>query len=354
MLYVSRIIGRRRYGIIDTDDDVETFVNYEELSECVLDMHIPIKGVSTQFIVSHGVQKEVIQTVRVAQDQRSTTANQAKANMLRGYDIKTLNHAIVGIGITNSEIARSMPLRLSNYGVALGDYAFSNMDFHNDGRYVFVLDDKLDFNNKSLKDWMNYGIVLDTRDITSKRLFNVICREATKFRRLIELTVNPRIIDTPQRMDCYIVYYIIGGSPNSQSEVISLPKLVSNVARANEFAAKTFRSEFKALCRANIVFQDTGRWMQTCKNFALWLDKRENRRLLSTIDDFYVLLHSGYGQVFQTLIEGTLCNSSVINRFNRYLAYFEPTEELKQAFIQLCKNTTDSLLPFAYSNGWLK
>lgn len=353
MLYISRIVGRGKYGVIDTDDGAESFITSEELYNYVCDIGLDIKGVITEIVMVRKKPKLAIKGIKVYQDPNSATPQQAKINMLGGWDVKTLNNRVVSVSLSNPDVAKSVPLRLSDYGVACGDYIFSSMPFVNGGQFVVILDDNIDFNNKSLKDWQNAGIILNTSEVTTKRGFNIICREVGKLYNIEALMNDMRIIDTELRCDYYRACLLLQRGAMRVQGIGSIRDVAFNYAKANQFITKQYRAEFLSLCSASILFPTGNRWMEECKKFAIWLANPMNSGILE-FDDFNSVWNSNFRSVFRVLREGSTCNKSVLCRFENYLLYFTPTEELQHAFMKLCGSTRESLLTFAKKRGWLR
>lgn len=142
MLYISRPLGVSLYGVVDTDDDTETEVNWRHLSDCCVDQGMHIEGVT----VASNVAGRFIKDVTPYQDKRYYSPKQAKLKMLAGVDIRTWRNEITyiaidfdvmrdGTRVVLSEYARSMSGRIS--------VVWNNRDMRQQKRVILVLDDML-------------------------------------------------------------------------------------------------------------------------------------------------------------------------------------------------------------------
>ena len=89
MLYISRCVGREKWGVVDTDDYVETIVDRKQLYEACLVDGLDIKGVvlgSGRVAGRYGpaVRGTYIRSIEVYQNPEFLTRSQAKAALLYG------------------------------------------------------------------------------------------------------------------------------------------------------------------------------------------------------------------------------------------------------------------------------
>lgn len=148
MLYISRIYpadnSASLYGVVDTDDDVETLVTYSELNEATGLMNLHIEGVELDEYVS-----EIIPY----QDKRYYSNKQLRAKMLLGVDIRTYKDEVSAILLDNRILKDNTKIVLSEFGKRISGVAeigFTSMRGpHN--KLIIVLDDKIEIYGDALR-----------------------------------------------------------------------------------------------------------------------------------------------------------------------------------------------------------
>lgn len=156
MLYLSRVIDTERalrelnrdvehplYGVVDTDDDVEEFVTYDELIGIVHYDGITIEGVVP--FMGCGIAETV--AIIPYQDMRYATKSQVKTKVLLGVDIRVFKGEIAHIIVNTSVAPDSVRIKLSDFGSYIGNAFY--VDFTDGPRKSLVLcfDDKIQFDN---------------------------------------------------------------------------------------------------------------------------------------------------------------------------------------------------------------
>lgn len=146
MLYLSRIVSSRtasivKYGIVDTDDDTETMITWEELCDIVIHKHIDIKGVVVMSMMSGNY----ISDTYPYQDMRYYSAKQARTKTLQGVDVRVWRNKVTCI-IADGNMAKSgVKIRLSDFGTELCSRAYigwlNTKEFG--AMMTIVLDDKI-------------------------------------------------------------------------------------------------------------------------------------------------------------------------------------------------------------------
>lgn len=188
MLYISRIINDPvidvKYGVVDTDDDVETLIGMEELSDIVLRKHIHIDGVILESSDSGQYVKDTVPY----QDMRYYSAKQAKTKALLGVDVRVWRNIVTGI-LADGAVAKSdVRIRLSDYGTELagGSYlGWTNISKLGQ-MMTLVLDDKItDFDCSSHR---VYGVRFDISEVTNQAIIDAL------FYRMSFILNNPRSI----------------------------------------------------------------------------------------------------------------------------------------------------------------
>lgn len=128
------------YGVVDTDDDTETFVSFGELIQIVDDLDIKIEGV------------HVLKNSRAGmkfipyQDPRYCTKLQAKTKSLLGVDVRVYKNEITAIVTDYDVVKDGTRIRLSDFGSKIADAFYCDWVSRgkNSKKLILVLDDKIE------------------------------------------------------------------------------------------------------------------------------------------------------------------------------------------------------------------
>lgn len=126
------------FGVVDTDDDTETFAKWEDLVHYTDDLHIDIAGFS----------KYVSREMRHAiphQDPRYCTKQQAKLKTLYGVDLRIWRDEITAIIIDKAVTVEDVHIRLSDFAPKMSDSLYLDWSIIGETprRVVLILDDNL-------------------------------------------------------------------------------------------------------------------------------------------------------------------------------------------------------------------
>lgn len=140
MLYISRITDSKYYGVVDTDDNVETVVHGDILKAIVLSQHIPIEGVQ----VNHHPSMPRIIGVVPYQDPATYTQLQVKTKTLKGVEVRTYKDEITAIICNSNTTKRVTYIRLSDFASYIGkEFVLNWKPMFTTKKLVLVLDDKI-------------------------------------------------------------------------------------------------------------------------------------------------------------------------------------------------------------------
>lgn len=349
MLYVSRYVGQTKYGVVDTDDGVETVVSFQDLADYVLVDGLDIKGVNIDYIVRRNKQVPFVRSITVYQEGSFLTARQAKTKTLKGIDVIVNNGRIAQITVGNGGLKQETRLKLSDYGTSCGEYILKNLNYLRDNRLIIELDDGIAVGPKTFKYYVNRGVVLDMTAVKNSKTVEYIAHELSSSERWLENPIAP-VIDTPQRMDFYIAETILNRSINSLPQIKSIRELVSDPVAVNALIAKKHRSEFKGVSRAQFLPGRYFRGARDTKRFVGWL---AGFGWLTKCDNYETLVNKNCINILACLRECSTCNNNVLLRFENYIRFFTPTDEIKKAFVQLCQSAGKWLLDLGLLEGWI-
>lgn len=350
MLYVSRYVGQTKYGVVDTDDGVETVVTYQDLTEYVLNNGLDIKGVTIGYTVRKRRRVPYLSSVKVYQNGSFLTAKQAKAKTLKGVDVIVNNGQIVQINIPQDGLKQPTTIKLSDFGTSCGEYIFKNLPYLGNSSLTIELDDSVAVSAKTFKYFVNRGVVIDMSAVTNPKVVEYVAHElSTEDRWLERATVA--VLDTPQRMDFYIAETILNRPMNGIPKIKSISDVVSDPKAVNILIAKKHRSEFKGVSRAKLLPSKSVKWAHDTKRFVNWL---ASYGWLTKCENYETLVNRNCLGVLACLRECSMCNNNVLLRFENYLRYFTPTDEIQEAFVQLFKAAGPWLFDIGMVEGWIR
>ena len=219
MLFISRITEDEfitpvtiddnvRYGVVDTDDDVETLVDIQQLSDAVFQYGLEIKGVK----VKCDDTRRYINEVEISQDPKYLTGKQAKLKSLMGVDLFVYKGDITLV-IADGFVSQhnDVVIRLSDYGKRMEWCIPVGWIHHRDiNKLILVIDDKIEMVGQTPRLGGLY-VRYDIREVTNDALIERI------YRSLMEDDTNPPslwtnyVIDKQERMTYWIMMFYTGG-----------------------------------------------------------------------------------------------------------------------------------------------
>lgn len=179
MLYVSRSFHDGSCGVVDTDDDVETRVSWQELNETVAELGLDIKGVTVQSVTDDS---KIVADIEPYQDSRYYTRLQLKTKTLLGVEVKTWRDEITFIRANNSVVKRDTFLRLSSFGSTMSgmcEIVWSYPYWSNGNILTLALDEHIKIVDKPLAVGVQ-GVRWDISDVENEELVRQIL---TSFQR---------------------------------------------------------------------------------------------------------------------------------------------------------------------------
>lgn len=329
MLYISRRIGRNKFGIVDTDDYTEEVVDKYELAK-LIELGIEVKGIKLLETHRRHGQPCYRVSINVYQDAKYASASQAKMHALLGVTVNTSGTDITGISFSRERVADNVNVRLSDYGNKLADSVFFGAAYSSTPVVTLVLDDKIRVTQKALDRAFSTGFRFDIRGVTNKRAANSVygqwltCGSASG--KLLDW-----IIDNPERQ----MYYeglgvVIRNYEPSKTYVPS--------AAVNAFVSSYFQEEFENLAKSDFQYK--------CDKSARLSLSGYMRRTRSEVRDFWNgneltyervrALDEETTQTLTAICAISTCNVRSCNRLSMYLKYFTPTPEIKSAYVTLC------------------
>lgn len=198
MLYISRFVGYDHYGVVDTDDGIETIVSLSELRDIVCVQRIGICGV----ISDGSALRENM--VFIYQPQHTRSKLQIKTRVLKGIDIKVFGTMITSITLDEVSNDNIVDIRLSDFGDACADFVLTRNTPNAGYRLNLILDDKVRYSPfafcrryyTSFANRGGIGVVFDMRecsDLVAEQLYRMIRNDRNE--------MLGSIFDKAERMD---------------------------------------------------------------------------------------------------------------------------------------------------------
>lgn len=163
-------MGDHKYGVVDSDDGVETIVPLNVLANAVRNLKLDIKGATFTDLPNIGF-GEYIGSIFPQQLQETVTQLQVKTNVLYHIDIKVYKNIITSIRWRSDEITQPVRVRLSDFGKVLGDRCLSGNRPSTRHPVTLIFDDNISLETCAL--WRpaslenSESLILDIRDLTN-------------------------------------------------------------------------------------------------------------------------------------------------------------------------------------------
>lgn len=242
MLYISRFVARGVYGVVDTDDDTETSVTFEEL-EYAISLGVSIAGV---FLV--GLSQRML--VTVYQDMRYMTVRATKYRLVSGVETRLYKGEIEYIGIDDLNAKSEFTYRPSL--VAKRINSFVDISPVGCGTLRVVLDDNIEVCGGGCFSIGVGNVCFDITEVTNERTVEAVYRDVVSDFPIANF--DTAIIDLPERKSFWYGIYRL-----SQPNLHELDGLEFD----KKFASKVmdvYKDDFMALLEVSestIAFVDT-------------------------------------------------------------------------------------------------
>lgn len=362
MLYISRFVGLRGYGVVDTDDGVEEILSRQQLEEAVIKYGIEIKGVITKSRNwEHWIAK-----VEVYQPPESVIKQQAKSKVLLGVDVKVFDDRITAIEWTASPNDKERVVRLSDYGTHVGAKVLNRMSVvynkHTTAKsfLTIILDDKLTCDNKAFMNASSTDVKFDLREVTENRIAFIFYNNyITQYTTDADMTDH--IIDVPDRFDYYFGVKACNFGIDYDPGANSLSLHVSDVKTVIKDIGERYHAEFMSLSSQytfDLLEDDEFGSIRRDISEQLEMYMTEHQNIIRSWD--FDLLWKVYDDNDSIRPLSHALGSNIkspytkqLARFVNYLMYFEQPDELKAEFVKLFHRILDRMFQLCIENDWL-
>ena len=169
MLYISRYIGLRSFGVVDTDDGVEQVATARDIVEATLNSHLVIQGCSIDEFPT-----------RPWQPQETKTPLQLKTKLLSHVDVVTYKSAVTSIIWKGDKIKLPVTVRVSDFGCDLAEFILRHNNAYLEHKITLVFDDKIRkvvpwslqpvVSPIPVKKFDRIGVIFDFSEVTNLKL----------------------------------------------------------------------------------------------------------------------------------------------------------------------------------------
>lgn len=330
MLYISRVVSSGRFGVVDTDDDVEEIATFGTLEVLVLRKHMRIEGVE---VIDAGGAREIGGIVPY-QDKRYYTTLQAKTKTLQGVDIRTFKDELTRILIDFDVLRNNTEIRLSQFGQRMPvNVEIDIIGTVGNKKVIFVLDNNIKVAPKA--PLVGYsGICWDIREYTTNDLIESMYKVLLSHEYTSVDSWPDFIIDNPERVRIWKFAYMLN-SPVDYPKVYR--KVLIDSPDSDDIAksvGEVFISEFESIANMDINLDYISeRYRNSIVSLVsshvsgAWSDKRyrnfETYRG-SFLSIFNILRHEKEQQFYQ------------LRRFENYVRYFKVQPDIQELYMNFC------------------
>lgn len=168
MLFVSRMLVTGKYGVVDTDDDVEEFVSADYLKSLVTQDGLKIRGVQVD------TNTNAVVSITPYQVESKRTKLQTKTRVMLGVDVVSYKDEVAAIIVRNKLKKDGVRIRPSQYGKRMcWNVPIWWMISSFPNQLVLVMDDNIEMVGDFAK-FGNPGVRLDLREVTNEALLDQV------------------------------------------------------------------------------------------------------------------------------------------------------------------------------------
>lgn len=211
MLYISRRLNSgETYGVVDTDDGVETLIRRSELYQVLGDLGIEVAGVVRSPLSpckAFPNTKYIIEKVFPFQLPEAVVPIQTKYKMLFHTDVVIYNDEIQAIRWMSSKLTTPVVIRLSSFASSVGEMILWGNLRNETHKATLIFDDNLNIsphsfspvghNSSEVVGKRGYVVVLDLREVSNDELADEVYRQV--FSECVDICMLDWILDDDSR-----------------------------------------------------------------------------------------------------------------------------------------------------------
>ena len=322
MLYVSRYLGNDNYGVVDSDDGVETIVTAEEILHYIKDLNLEIAGVVP---VRKGRWKKIIGILDIRPYAFKRSGLQLKTQMLLGVDVGVYDDEITEVNINNEVAQEMVRVRVSDFAHRMYWGTPVRWSKWGQSHIVFVLDDSVTMWGEYPR-LNNWAIHWDISEVTNVHLMHEVYLELAAY-HYDRCAYDDCVINTPERDAFWRFWFDLKQKTNRFRVIDDVVKLLPDRDTLGVAIYEEFKGEFHNL-PDNI---DKNRTKEALLGRA--------RALFSTVQpslETYDTLLENSDIIFGILNSKKRKKYASLYRFEKYIKLFETTEDVKLIYVRLC------------------
>lgn len=331
MLYISRKTGEHHYGVVDTDDGVETIVTDAEIRSVVFKYGIKIEG------VLEGHRNDSLYLIRPVHGPGSQSKLQLKWKALYGIDVVIYDEEIQYVSRDDIVYQKDIALRVSDLACKFSGHAL--LMINGNQLLTFVVDDKVEFTHCLPQAGFGaFNIGWDISELSNDGLADVFYRCFLRGMSMEFSDWDRFVKDRPGRGDWARYACFVKDTQVHNAEEYKKLLFRPDYAVISERVFDYFSVEFTQICETDILHSlfvsmpiedfkhlvedmlaEDISWAATCKDFERlsteFLGVCRFLKLVSTIHSYSL-----------TCMEN-------------YIRYFKSPKRMQALFIKLCNTT---------------
>ena len=348
MFYVSRIVGHGRYGVVDTEDGCEDIMTTAEIKHAVIDMGVEIKGVSLR---ANRGGRPALNPIVVYQPSGVASRTQVKAKVLHGLDIKKNGDTISSIEI--NQVMNCGSVRLSSYGTKFGAYVFKSRKIL--GNVTFVLDDSLEIDKRTFKDWWQFGgISMDLRLVTNQKIVDAVLEAIdlgfdVAVGELSEL--NRRVLDRPERHGYAVALWVISTEFVNDKQIAVVQPFIGRISPSvQELIRKKYYRKFLNLGKSPVkIREDVMLSDLDIKHGIIVALRQAGLNADSSFDDWKrETVKYGFVSSLEYVVK---TDFKALMALHNYVMLFNAEDDIKKSYVQYCDKACEAIW-VAYKTRW--
>lgn len=321
LLYVSRCYGTKDYGVVDTDDGVETIISYSDLRDAVMKFGIEVIGVEV-IDDTNGVD------IQIWQNPAECTRVQSKYLVLYGLDVKIHNDTIVDVKSAGLR-KDSVRLRLSDLASKCGSRAFRSLILSSRNEVIIVVDDKVELDATAFRGLpSNRAMRMDVSEVTREDLIESFYMSLDSM-QLMGWYLS-YIIDDSARRDYYIGVNIVRGTCVGDKRDIQALGTMREVARK---VADRFRGTFTEFVHSEFVIPP-GAYSVLIRDY---MSLNTTKRALCYIKSgqlSFDFCKKHFKSLLDILVTTAVVDDQMYEQFRRFATYFDIPEDIQVLVVQ--------------------
>lgn len=336
MLYISRVGADGKFMVLDTDDNIETPVTYDQLTKIVSINRLEVAGVECD-------EEGFIGRVVPYQDMRYYSTLQAKTKTMLGVDIHTYKDEITSI-VVNDKVVNNLQhpvkIRLSDFGKRICEFAIFMYSAHPGMRFVtLILDDKVEIIGRSSTCVGSIGFRWDIREVKNQETVEYIYRGLTES-SLIDVQNWPRfLIDSSERYTLWFCAARLGSTEAACKETVKKAfALMPDKKALSAAVGEIYKEEFAELASRSFDF---GRvsigQIEVLYNLVRGLGNKPFPH------SDYEFLRGYFIPAFSHTRRLTMAGFAKFQRFENYVRFFEAPDDIQDLYIQFCEHVREAV-----------